>query len=287
MASGRDSVAVVTVTYNSADELSGFLASVAASEVEPISVIVADNPSDESERTASLAAEGGATVIRLEENVGYGSAVNIAISRLDPGVPFVLVSNPDVRLEPSTIGDLLAPMLRDPRAAIAGPRILDGDGGVYPSARRIPSLRTGVGHAVFGTVWPGNPWTRSYRREDEASDVAREVGWLSGSCFLVRREAFDQVGGFDSTYFMYFEDVDLGYRLGRAGWRNLYEPSAQATHLGGRSTATARPQMLLVHHRSAYRFMASKYPGWHLAPVRWALHLGLAVRARWVTRRGL
>ena len=80
-------------------------------------------------------------------------------------------------------------------------------------------------HAVVGFVWKNNPWTRSYRQQHiEPSE--RPVGWLSGSCLLLRRKAFDAVGGFDERYFMYMEDVDLGDRLGRADWLNVYVPGA-------------------------------------------------------------
>src|SRR5690606_10093760 len=105
-----------------------------------------------------------------------------------------------------------------------GPRVLNEDGTTYPSARAVPSLRTGVGHALFTNLWTANPWSRRYRDDLAPADEARDAGWLSGSCVLVRRRAFDELGGFDEGYFMYFEDVDLGYRLGKAGYRNVYEP---------------------------------------------------------------
>src|SRR5690606_18898026 len=129
---------------------------------------------------------------------------------------------PDVRLHPGSVEAMLAALDADPQIGAVGPKLLNEDGSVYPSARDIPSLRTGVGHAAFSRVWAGNPWTRRYRQEAASPDEARDVGWLSGACLLVRREAFDSVDGFDDRYFMYFEDVDLGYRLGRAGWRNRY-----------------------------------------------------------------
>ena len=277
-------VAVVTVAYSSAGDIGGFLGSVAGSGDRPAATIVADNPSPESELTVRIAEGAGASVVRLTENAGYGGAINAAVATLDPQIEFLLISNPDVRLHPNSIARLVEAMNRVPSAGAVGPKILNEDGTVYPSARRIPSLRTGLGHALFVHVWPTNPWTRSYRQEKESTEESREVGWLSGACLLVRRAAFDAVGGFDDRYFMYFEDVDLGFRLGRAGWFNLYEPSAEVTHVGGTSTASVRPQMLRAHHRSADRFLSSKYRGWYLAPLRWSLHVGLEVRARWLTR---
>lgn len=274
----------MTVAYSSADDIGGFLESVATSDERPSVTIVADNPSPQSDETIAIAEGAGATVVRLTENAGYGGAINAAVKTLGPEYQFLLISNPDVRLHPGSVRHLVEAMLREPSAGAVGPKILNEDGTVYPSARRIPSLRTGLGHALFIHIWPSNPWTRSYRQEGASQEVARAVGWLSGACLLVRRSAFDAVGGFDDGYFMYFEDVDLGFRLGRASWVNLYEPSATVTHVGGRSTAGVRPQMLRAHHRSADRFLSRKYRGWYLAPLRWALHIGLEVRARWLTR---
>ena len=116
-----------------------------------------------------------------------------------------------------------------------GPAILTPDGVLYPSARRLPTLWLGAGHAILGWVWPTNPWTRKYRAENSGVH-ARTAGWLSGSCLLVRRKAFEQIGGFDERYFMYFEDVDLGARMQQAGWENCYVPDAVVTHIGGHAT---------------------------------------------------
>jgi N-acetylglucosaminyl-diphospho-decaprenol L-rhamnosyltransferase len=80
------------------------------------------------------------------------------------------------------------------------------------------------------------------------------VDWVTGACFLVRREAFDAVGGFDDRYFMYVEEVDLCWRLARAGWRTGYESSARVRHLGGVSTAAVPYRMIVAHHSSLWRF---------------------------------
>lgn len=277
-------VAIVTVTYNSAGVLGAFLDSTHGQAARLAEVVVADNPSSQSAETIEIATAHGARTVRLDENVGYGSAVNAAVAALPDSIRYVLVSNPDVRLKSGVVDALAAALDEKESAGAVGPVILEEDGSVYPSARRIPSIRTGVGHALFSRVWSGNPWTRIYRQEDVDPTISREVGWLSGACFMVRRSAFEAVDGFDERYFMYFEDVDLGYRLGRAGWRNVFEPEAEVVHTGGTSTATARPQMLRAHHRSAERFLARRYSGWYLAPVRGVLRIGLRVRARWLTR---
>jgi N-acetylglucosaminyl-diphospho-decaprenol L-rhamnosyltransferase len=162
--------------------------------------------------------------------------------------------------------------------------VCNPDGSIYPSARELPSLRYGAGHAVFARVWPNNPWSRAYRRSQEQVGSERTAGWLSGACLLLRRAAFEQVGGFDESYFMFFEDVDLGERLGRAGWTNLYVPTARVVHVGGTSWRTSPAPMIIAHHVSARRYLARRYPQWYAAPLRAGITIGLAVRERLQTR---
>jgi N-acetylglucosaminyl-diphospho-decaprenol L-rhamnosyltransferase len=222
-------------------------------------------------------------LLRTGGNLGYGTAANRAVAALPPEVGWVVIANPDIEWTPGALDTLLAAAHRWPSGGSFGPLIREPDGRVYPSARQLPSLGLGVGHALLGRLWPGNPWTRGYRQSAAALEE-RPAGWLSGSCLLVRRAAFDAVGGFDERYFMYFEDVDLGGRLGRAGWRNVYVPSAEVVHLGGHATSRAGARMLAEHHRSTYRYLAGRYRRpWHL-PLRLALRLGLALRSRLAVR---
>jgi N-acetylglucosaminyl-diphospho-decaprenol L-rhamnosyltransferase len=280
-----DGLAVVVVTYSPGDSLSAFLDSVPGATSRPVRVVLADNGSVDGAPEAE-AAEGRAELLVMGENLGYGAAANRAVAGLDASVGWVLVSNPDIVLGPGSLDTLLEAAGRWPRAGALGPLIRTDDQ-VYPSARLQPSLGRGVGHAVFGAVWPANPWTRSYRQEGAVEE--RTAGWLSGSCVLLRREAWDSVDGFDPRYFMYFEDVDLGDRLGRAGWLNVYVPDATVVHTGGHATTRDVPtsaRMLREHHRSAYRFLADRYRGARWAPLRAGLRGALAARARWSTRNG-
>lgn len=270
-------LAVVTVSYDSADVLPGFLSSLRdAGDVGD--VVVVDNATPEPGALAEIVAAGGARLLALETNRGYGGAANAGVATLGADVDLVLIANPDIEFAPGSLDVLAAAALATPQAGSVGPLVLQPDGRPYPSARNLPSLRTGIGHALFGTVWPGNPWSRSYRQEDDVTE--RDAGWLSGACVLVRRTAFEEVGGFDERYFMYFEDVDLGARLGRAGWRNRYVPDAVVTHAGAHSTSRRRREMEHAHHHSAYRYVAAKYAQWYLAPLRVALRAGIALRER-------
>ncbi|MCE0768257.1 glycosyltransferase family 2 protein [Pseudonocardia kujensis] len=275
-----DELAVVTVTYSPGDTLESFLDSLKAATARPTRVVLADNGSVDGapERAAE---RDGVELLRIGENVGYGTAANRAVAGLGPEIGWVVVANPDLVWGEGAIDTLLEAATRWPRAGALGPLIREPDGTVYPSARLLPSLGHGVGHAVLGRVWPGNPWSQTYRQA-AAAIGERTAGWLSGSCLLVRRSAFDSVDGFDPRYFMYFEDVDLGDRLGRAGWLNVYVPAAEVVHTGGVSTSKPEvsARMLAEHHRSAYRYLADRHPGARNAPLRAAVRAGLAVRAR-------
>ncbi len=277
-----DPIGLVTVTYSPGEALDALLDSLPAASVRPIVIVLADNGSTDGS-VERAAARPGVRLLRTGSNLGYGAAANAGVALLDPGIDWVLVMNPDVVLSPGSIDRLLEVAARHPAAGAFGPLITTPDGVVYPSARHLPSVGTGVGHAVFGWWWPTNPWTRRYR-QDNAAPVERQAGWLSGSCLLLRRTAFDAVGGFDPGYFMYFEDVDLGYRLAQAGWASVYCPSAAAVHLGGHSTERSPDAMARAHHASAYRYLSRRYSAWWQAPLRLVLRAGLAGRA-WLSTR--
>ena len=272
-------VGVVTVTYSSGEYLRNFLRTLKTATTAPVQVVIADNGSDDGAPEAAAAADPAVTLVHTGGNLGYGGGMNRGVAALDPDVEFIVIANPDIEWSPGSLDELLAAARRWPRAGALGPLITEPDGTVYPSARRVPDLVSGTGHALLGKVWKNNPWTVRYRNED-ADLVERPVGWLSGSCLLVRRAAFESIDGFDSRYFMFMEDVDLGDRLSTAGWLNVFVPSAVAMHAKSHSVSRHPERMIAAHHDSAYRFQADRHPGPAWAPVRWGLRAGLAVRAK-------
>jgi N-acetylglucosaminyl-diphospho-decaprenol L-rhamnosyltransferase len=282
------SLIVVTVTYSPGPHLDRFLASLGHATERPVTVVMADNGSDDGVPEEALERYPNARLLRTGANLGYGSAVNRAVRTYvtgeqeddaEDGDPeFFIVANPDVVWGPGSIDVLLEAAQRWPRAGSLGPLIRDPDGSVYPSARHQPSLVRGGMHAVVGPVWKSNPWTAAYRQE-RLEPSERPVGWLSGSCLLLRREAFDAIAGFDERYFMYMEDVDLGDRLSAAGWQNVYVPSAEVLHDKGHSTGRDPARNLAAHHISTYTFLADRHPRRWQAPLRWAIRSALAARA--------
>lgn len=269
-------VLVVCVVYNPGEELRDFGRSLATATRHPLELVIVNNggPSTVADE---VAASHGGRVVSAGGNVGYGAAANAGARAL--GTPWLVVANPDLVWEPGSLDLLLDAGESTPTAGSLGPCLLNTDGTVYASARAIPSLRQGAGHAVLGKVWPGNPWSRAYHRSQaDTSTDRRPAGWLSGACLLLRRTAFDEVGGFDESYFMFFEDLDLGERLRDAGWLNLYVPQSRVTHVQGVSWKAKPEPMIRAHHASARQYLLRRYDAWFQAPIRLAVRLGLAAR---------
>jgi N-acetylglucosaminyl-diphospho-decaprenol L-rhamnosyltransferase len=275
-----DRLIVVTVTYSPGPHLDRFLASLAHATELPVTVVMADNGSTDGAPEEALERHPDARLMRTGENLGYGTAVNRAVAEYlaDSDAEFFVVANPDVQWGPRSIDLLLEAAERWQLAGLLGPLIRDPDGSVYPSARHQPSIVRGGMHAVVGPMWKSNPWTAAYR-QDRLEPTERAVGWLSGSCLLVRKAAFDEIGGFDERYFMYMEDVDLGDRMSGAGWQNVYVPTAEILHHKGHATGRDPARNLAAHHTSTYTFLADRHPRWWQAPLRWAIKSALTVRA--------
>lgn len=281
-------LAVITVTYSPGEHLGRFLDSLPAATRADVTVICADNGSTDGVPEREAAARPHVEFFPTGGNLGYGTALNRGIAEVlrrpaEFDTEYILISNPDVEFAPGAIDSLLTAASANPQGGAFGPRIVERDGSTYPSARAVPTLGAGIGHALLGSLWPGNPWSRAYY-QSETMDDERNAGWLSGSCLLLRTAAFCAVGGFDERYFMYLEDVDLGDRLGRAGWHNVYVPQAIIHHDQGHAAGAIPERMLPAHHASAYRFQADRHPGVLAAPLRAVLWLGLRLREAIVVR---
>jgi N-acetylglucosaminyl-diphospho-decaprenol L-rhamnosyltransferase len=256
-------VEAVVVDHASGDLLRRCIRSLALAGASR--VVVVDNavpPGRSAEVLESLHGGLGDTRLDLVEtgvNVGYGAGANRGVATCSAEV--VLVCNPDLVVDVSALSVLADALSGDRGLAIVGPEVLDADGKRYPSARRFPDLVEGAGHALAGLVSPDNRFSRRYRMTDLSPHETTRVDWVSGSFMLVRRSAFEDLGGFDEEYFMYAEDVDICWRAHRAGWGVAYVPAASVTHLGAVSTRSRPYRMLVAHHRSTLRFASRSLSG--------------------------
>ena len=281
-------VAVVIVNYNAGEELRRALAALAtALDGRSWEGVVVDNASADGSAAIADTFAPRVRLVRNRENVGFGRGVNQGAAAMD--APLLLVINPDCRLQPGAFEALASELDQRPRCAIAGPRVLDPDGAPQGSARGDPDMLTGV----FGRTSALRrllPWLSVSRRNvaDDATQATESmtVDWVSGACMLIRREAFDTVGGFDERYFLYWEDADLCRRLRARGHEIRYLPAATAVHVVGTSSRTARVASIRAFHRSAYLYYTTHVASNALDPRR-PLARGLLAAREWVLlRRG-
>jgi N-acetylglucosaminyl-diphospho-decaprenol L-rhamnosyltransferase len=260
-------VAVVLVTYQSARDLAMCLGSLErAAGPHPLEVLVVDNASTDA--SVEIARGYGAKVIENHANEGLSKAINTGVAAT--GAPWLLIANPDTWLSPGSLRRLMMTAFSGRRTGCVGPHLANPDGSDYPTGRRFPSLLMGAAHAALAPLWPDNPATRRYHMADVDRRRPMEVDWVSGACMLIRRQTFEEVGGFDPGYFMYFEEMDFCLRLHRAGWLVVFDPLAEVKHVVGGSTRSAPYRKVVHHHRSALRFYCRRYardPRLVLAPV--------------------
>ena len=262
--------AVVLVTHETCDEVLGALASLVD---HPGPVVVVDTGSHDGTADVVRAKHPEVRVLELD-NVGYGRAVNAAAAVLGTDSEVIVSANADVRFAPDAIEMLVAELDADRTVAVAAPRVRYPDGAHQASARRSPSVGTAVTHAALGWIVPSNPATRRYHALDlTGPDVteSRDVDWVSGCAFAIRRSDFDAVGGFDSGYHLFVEDVDLCDRLRRQGRRIRFVPSALVEHVVGASTRRHPLRSRVTHARGLARYLSrpERGPVRHLRALAW------------------
>ena len=173
----------------------------------------------------------------------------------------LLVANPDTVAEPGSVAALRDFVAGHPRCGAAGPQMLDPDGAWQPSRRRFPTVGgTLVRRTPLRLLFPPLERQRRHYLLDERPTEPVPTDWMLGGFLLIRRAAFDEVGGFDEGFRMYGEEIDFCYRLARAGWERWYVPAAVVRHrwdaVTDRSLFTRRT---LWHWRGVVRFVR-KHP---------------------------
>jgi N-acetylglucosaminyl-diphospho-decaprenol L-rhamnosyltransferase len=194
----------------------------------------------------------GHRLVRIVEpgmNLGYGRGVNRGVAELDTS-DLLVVSNPDVVVHWGAIAAMASRFAAETDLGVLGPTIVTPQGATYPSVRVFPSAPLAAAHALFASWWPSNPFTARYRSPGRRG----RVDWVSGAFFLIRRDLFERLGGFDESYFMFAEDMDLCWRAGRLGARIDVCPEAIVTHVEGVSRRHNPRAALIAHHRSAMKF---------------------------------
>ncbi len=234
------SMTVAIVSYNTREHLRACLESVVAER--PPQVVVVDNASTDGSPEMVRAYFPEVELVAAP-NEGFGAGANLAIEQAR--LPFVLLLNSDTRLHPGCLTELTAYLQTHPEAGMVGPRLVNPDGTLQPSIYPLPSptaelVRWTSVRPIAGRV----PRLRQKYLIDCPHDRALRVGWVAGAALAIRKSAFEAVGGFDTSFFMYSEEVDLAYSMEEAGWQVHFAPVTTVTHFGGASTEAHRSDMM-------------------------------------------
>jgi N-acetylglucosaminyl-diphospho-decaprenol L-rhamnosyltransferase len=264
---------IAIINWNTAAAAVGAARSFAASEgVEP-NVTVVDNRSSDDQREVLEAGgrDGGFEALLADRNLGFGAAANFALRR--GSAPLVCVSNADVVPEPTAVAELARVALGAADAGMVGPAFAGGTQH-YHSALPGPV-------ALLARSFVGSAGARPLP-SPAPGDIA-EVGQASGACFVMRRDAWEEVGGFDERYFLWYEDVDLAKRLHDLGRRNLVVGSAAVRHAGAASFAQVDPRTAQAIRLASLRLYIEKHHSELMPIARPLLQASQALRARGAT----
>ncbi len=246
-------VEAIVVAHDSAQVLPGCLDALSRADAR---AIVVDNASEDG--SADVAAARGARVIANPRNEGYGRANNRGVQAAS--APYVLICNPDVVVAPDAVRELLAAAERYPDAGLLAPRIIEPDGRFFfqPRSLLAPYLQ--------------NPGGRLVLPEGDCC-----APFLSGACFLMRRELFLALGGFDERIFLFYEDDDLCRRIADAGYALVHVHGAVARHSRGRSSEPKRGRIFKGRWHQAWSraYVSQKYG---LASPAWGMFVLNAVK---------
>jgi N-acetylglucosaminyl-diphospho-decaprenol L-rhamnosyltransferase len=271
---GAPKLTVAIVSFNTRALLEACLsalrASLAATPELGARVVVVDNASADGSAAMVRARFPEVELLASPENLGFAGGNNLVLRQA--GTPYVLLLNPDTEV----------------RAGAVGGRLVYPDGSFQHAAFRFPTLPMSffdffpLNHRLIDSRLNGR-YPRSWY------GCAFEIDHPLGAALMLRREALDQVGPLDEGYFMYAEEVDLCWRIKRAGWQIWYTPDATIVHHQAAATGQFRGEMLVHLHRSRYRFFARHYPAWFGRAARAVVGVGVLrdlARAATLRRRG-
>ncbi|MBT3830023.1 MAG: glycosyltransferase family 2 protein [Gammaproteobacteria bacterium] len=231
------SVAVIIVNYNSGALLDRCLQSLLAQTFCADELVVVDNASTDAESQSILDAITTATVIKSETNLGYGGAINLAVRKID-SPDYIVCLNPDAFPEPDWLEALV-------NAADSHP-----DYGSFASLMLREDDTSVVDGAGDELHFTGIPWRRFHQRKLHDNLQTEPVFSACAGAALYRTVLFNQLGGFDDGYFMYVEDIDLGFRLQLAGYPCLFVRDAIVHHIGSAVTGEGSDFSVYFGHRN-------------------------------------
>lgn len=271
-------LSVIIVSWNTAEELKSCILSARSAGGSNVEIIVVDNASRDGSPEMVSEEFPDVKLIVNKANLGFAKASNQGI-RASRG-RYILLLNPDSIVHPGAFDALVRFGDGNPDIGIFGLKVLNPDGSIQYSCRQFPTLAAGVfRNTILRHFFPRNPYVRDYLLVEWDHSRERDVDWVSGAALVARRPLLDDIGLLDEQFFMYCEDVDLGYRAKEHGWRVSYFPGAEVVHARSKSSDQAPDRMIIEHHKSMYRFFLKHYRKNASIATRIIVPVGIVARA--------
>lgn len=279
-------LSVIIINYNAKELLKQCLASVQKT-IDGIrhEIIIVDNNSGDGSRQYLTGIFHQVKTYLLEENVGFAKACNLGLK--NSSGEFVLFLNPDTLLPPECFEKCLLFFDKTPQAGAIGVRMTDGSGKFLKESKRgFPSPATSFFKLFgFAKLFPHSKIVAAYYAGQLPEKETNSVDVLSGAFMMIRKKVLEETGGFDETFFMYGEDIDLSYRITRAGFKNYYLGEISITHFKGGSTRVNTNQVNLFY-KAMKKFVDKYYKGRRSFLFMWMLYAGIWFR-KMIAKAGL
>ena len=248
-------LSIVVVSWNTSDLLSACLNSVYAFKPSSsFEVWVVDNDSSDDSVEVVKNCFPQVKLIENKKNVGFAQANNQAIDLCEG--QYVLLLNPDTEVKADAFDTLVAFLDENPHAGAAGSRLLNPDGSLQRSCHPAPTLKREMWRLFHMDNFQAYGTYDFYNWDTE---IIREVDVIQGASLLVRKEILDSIGFLDGDYFMYSEEVDLCFRIQKAGWKLYWVPESQVIHYGGQSTKQVATEMFLQLYLGKLKYFRKHY----------------------------
>jgi len=230
----RPEISIIIVNWNVKELLLNCIESIKETIGDvPYEVIVVDNASHDGSAEALSESHPEVKTIKNLRNDGFAAANNVAARRAMGR--YVCFLNPDTVVQPGMFQALVEVLDSDEKIALVGPKLLNEDGSLQPSARNfLTNLNLMMSHLLFKPIFSQRIRSKLVYEDWDHNDT-REVDWLVGACLMLKRAALEEIGPFDECYFMFHEDTDLCYRAKKAGYKVFFAHNAHVIHFGGKS----------------------------------------------------